>query len=126
MGMGKVFLDDCFLAGMVHDVGILIMHQNSPDQFNDVSLLMQCEQVDQVTAETSVYGFNHGLVGAYLLGIWGLRYDVVEAVAYHHAPGLVRNEEFCVALAYKVKRNLLVFLKASIIKDPEKARNWLR
>jgi HD-like signal output (HDOD) protein len=30
---------------------------------------------------------THAEVGAYLLGLWGFRDDLIEAVAYHHRPG---------------------------------------
>jgi len=39
-------------------------------------------------------GVTHAEVGAYLLGIWGLPYSVVEAVAYHHSPLSVRHKTF--------------------------------
>ena len=102
MGVGKAFLDDCFLAGMVHDVGLLIMHQSRPQQFSEVDALMRSARIDRIAAETRVFGFNHGLVGAYLLGIWGLRHDVVEAVAFHHTAQLIRHDRFCVATALHV------------------------
>jgi len=102
MGMSKAFLEDCFLAGMVHDIGILIMHQNRPPQFDEIGVLMQTRGIDQVSAETQVFGFNHGLVGAYLLGIWGLRHDVVEAVAYHHSANLIETKQFSVSTALHV------------------------
>ena len=31
-------------------------------------------------------GATHAEVGAYLLGLWGLPFQIVEAVANHHAP----------------------------------------
>ena len=106
MGQSKLFIEDCFLAGMVHDIGILIMHQNNPQQFAQVLELSRAEQIDRVSAETRVFGFNHGLVGAYLLGIWGLRHNVVEAVAYHHMPNQLENNQFSVATALHVADTL--------------------
>jgi HD-like signal output (HDOD) protein len=37
-------------------------------------------------AEATLLGVSHAEVGAFLLGLWGLPYPVVEAVAYHHQP----------------------------------------
>jgi HD-like signal output (HDOD) protein len=31
-------------------------------------------------------GVDHGEVGAYLLGLWGLSFPIIEAVAFHHEP----------------------------------------
>ena len=39
-------------------------------------------------------GFSHAEIGAYLLGLWGLPYAVVEAVALHHAPHRVPHQNF--------------------------------
>jgi hypothetical protein len=45
-------------------------------------------------AETRVLGASHAEVGAYLLGLWGLPYPIVEAVARHHTPEDVRIAKF--------------------------------
>ena len=37
---------------------------------------------------------SHAEVGAYLLGLWGLPFTVVEAVAYHHRPMDVPHDNF--------------------------------
>jgi HD-like signal output (HDOD) protein len=37
---------------------------------------------------------THAEIGAYILGLWGLPYTVVEAVAYHHFPGRVPQNGF--------------------------------
>ena len=47
-------------------------------------------------------GFTHAEVGAYLLGMWGLPYPIVEAVAHHHAPEEVAQREFDVLSAVYV------------------------
>ena len=45
-------------------------------------------------AEKEVIGATHAEVGAYLLGLWGLPYPIVEAVAHHHWPEAVEHEGF--------------------------------
>jgi HD-like signal output (HDOD) protein len=42
-------------------------------------------------AEHEIYGVMHAEVGAYLLGLWGLPYPLVEAVANHHMPKRVQH-----------------------------------
>jgi HD-like signal output (HDOD) protein len=42
--------------------------------------------------ERELYGYSHAEVGAYLLGLWGLPSAVVEAVAFHHDPGLFPHD----------------------------------
>ena len=37
--------------------------------------------------EIEQFGTSHAEIGAYLMGLWGLEYPVIEAIAYHHRPG---------------------------------------
>lgn len=83
-GLGQA--DEAFVAGMLHDVGKLILAARRPDQLRAL--------LDQAAAERrplhaveAEHGISHARIGAYLLGIWGLSLPVVEAVAYHHDPG---------------------------------------
>jgi HD-like signal output (HDOD) protein len=39
-------------------------------------------------------GVSHAEIGGYLLGIWGLPYSVLEAVAHHHQPRRVPHDVF--------------------------------
>jgi HD-like signal output (HDOD) protein len=56
--------------------------------------------------EEREYGFSHAEIGAYLLGLWGLPYAVVEAIALHHAPNRVPHQNFDAASAVYIA-NLL-------------------
>ena len=55
-----------------------------------------------VEAEQRLCGVTHAEVGGYLLGLWGLPYPIVEAVANHHAPGRVPQRCFDVLAAVHV------------------------
>jgi HD-like signal output (HDOD) protein len=47
-------------------------------------------------------GVHHEEIGAYLLGLWGLPYAVVEAVAHHHTPSRVPHPHFDIVAAVHV------------------------
>ena len=55
-----------------------------------------------IEAERGGYGLDHARAGAYLLGVWGLPDEIVEAVAYHHTPDLAASEIFGVAASLHV------------------------
>lgn len=78
--------DDALTAGVLHDIGKLILIDNLPDDYEQVLLLAQEEDIPSFEAETRVFGVSHQEVGAYLLGLWGLPDGIVETVAYHHQP----------------------------------------
>ncbi len=77
--------DHAFVAGVLHDVGKLILAANS-DKYGQFVKNAHESGVAVWRAEQSVLGITHAEVGAYLLGIWGLPNPVIEAVAFHHLP----------------------------------------
>ncbi len=83
----KDVCEAAFMAGLLHDVGKLILAANLPKEYARVWKLVKQEQMDPLTAEESVFETTHAEVGAYLLGLWGIPNAVVMAVGYHHRPG---------------------------------------
>lgn len=79
-------IEDGFTAGLLHDVGLLVLATNVPDKYTETLAVMQNEGLTEWDAERKVLGATHAEVGGYLLGMWGLSDTVVEAVAFHHAP----------------------------------------
>lgn len=79
-------MEDAFTAGLLHDVGLLVLATNTPDQYTETLALMQNQGLAEWEAERQVLGATHAEVGGYLLGTWGLSDTIVEAVAFHHDP----------------------------------------
>ena len=75
------------MAGMFHDLGKLILVTNFQAPYQ--KLLTEARQTKQNLwdLENSLFGTSHAEIGAYLMGLWGLEYPVIEAIAYHHCPG---------------------------------------
>ncbi len=86
--------DHALLAGMLHDIGILVFAQHYPDQFQEILALSAGNSISLREAETVVMGTNHAEVGAHLLKLWGLPHPIAEAVAYHHEPRACVVKEF--------------------------------
>jgi putative nucleotidyltransferase with HDIG domain len=94
--------DDAFLAGLLHDVGKLLLAAYLPEHFRSAVEHAKNSGVDLYNAEIELSGVSHAEVGAYLLGLWGLPHFVVEAVAYHHRPTGVEEPMFGVLGAVHV------------------------
>ena len=81
--------EEAFTAGMLHDVGELLLAVHGPTDFDRCSRRARSEGRARFEVERDELGFDHPAVGAYLLGLWGLPPAVVEAVALHHEPSRV-------------------------------------
>lgn len=86
--------DQAFLAGLLHDMGSMVLASNAPEDFLRACNIAKNENITMSYAEKQVFGTTHAEVGAYLLGLWGIDDDVVSAVAYHHKPSTFPTAQF--------------------------------
>jgi HD-like signal output (HDOD) protein len=86
--------DECFISGLLHDVGKLALSVNAPVQYVEALKLAQADAIPIHVAEEQVFGANHADVGGCLLSLWGLPPRVVDAIASHHAPNSAGTEAF--------------------------------
>jgi len=84
--MDRALVDETYVAGMLHDIGKVMLAASLPEQYENALAISQEERIPVLEAERHVFGSTHAEVGAYLLGLWGLPITIVEAVAFHHAP----------------------------------------
>ncbi len=75
---------DCFVAGLLHDIGKLIMEEHFRDFFGQVLKLQKEEGLSFVDAEKRVLPANHALIGGYLVRKWRFPDHLIEAIERHH------------------------------------------
>jgi HD-like signal output (HDOD) protein/CheY-like chemotaxis protein len=90
----KHLADIAVVAAMLHDVGKLVLAWKLSAHFEKMLAEAQEEHCPSYKVEERANGFSHAEIGAYLLGLWGLPYSVVEAVALHHGPHRVPHQNF--------------------------------
>ncbi len=78
--------EEAFTAGVLHDVGKLMLGANLPQEYSNVFARARERKIPFASAEREVLGTTHAEVGACLLGTWGLPFGVIEAIAFHHIP----------------------------------------
>jgi putative nucleotidyltransferase with HDIG domain len=107
-GVAARFFDDrrmreeAFSAALLHDIGKLLLAAELPSYVQQVVSTMGSEGIPMNEAEERLSGVSHAEVGAYLLGLWGLPYPIVEAVANHHRPERVEQQSFDILAAVHV------------------------
>jgi putative nucleotidyltransferase with HDIG domain len=72
------------VAGLLHDVGKLVLAEATPEHFARAIAGAKKENRPLFEIEEELTGVSHAEVGAYLLSMWGIPYLIVEAVAHHH------------------------------------------
>ena len=95
-------MDSSFMAGMLHDIGKLILAAGFSDRYSMAIKIAQEEEIAHWQAETKTFRVSHAEVGAYLMGLWGLPGPVVEPIAYHHRPEKYPSEGFDALTAVSV------------------------
>lgn len=76
--------EEAFLAGLLHDIGKLIMHNHDPKKLQIVVEQCYNEGICFEEAEQSVYPFTHAELGGYVLQKWNFPEVLVNAVTKHH------------------------------------------
>jgi HD-like signal output (HDOD) protein/ActR/RegA family two-component response regulator len=104
---GRASADDAWLAGLLHDIGYWILIQECPKELGLAIELARAEGLPLVECERRITGASHAEIGAYLLGLWGLPYSIIEAVALHHTPGSVAPHGYDLVGALAVSHALL-------------------
>jgi HD-like signal output (HDOD) protein len=109
--------DEVFAAAMVHDIGKVLLACGFPDRFGEAVRKAREQNESLHAIEPEIFGTTHAEVGAFLLGMWGLPFAIVEAVAYHHRPELVDGADRDVLVAVHLAE---VLVDAGIGEDAER------
>ena len=85
--LGACVPETAFTAGLLHDIGELVMFSQMPDEARDcIEMSLDSESPDDGLhqIEQRVFGFTHADVGAELAKLWKLPQTLVDSIAYHH------------------------------------------
>ncbi len=76
-----------FVAGLLHDVGRLIMLKNRLQSVQKVLAESRCRKMALHALEKERWGFSHAELSRAVLEKWQLPESLVTAVGFHHSPG---------------------------------------
>jgi len=82
-----------FLAGMLHDLGILVIYQQNPTLAGSIARRMEEKHQLRDQAERELLGFDHAEVGALLIEAWSLSAELAELTRCHHQYQLAQDSK---------------------------------
>ena len=99
-GMAQV--EQAYLAGLLHDVGLFLLVQHLPQRVLHVWAAARSARVSAWDIEQADFGVTHAEIGGYLLALWGAHDAIVETTALHHTPALSAETRFGLLTAVHV------------------------
>jgi len=79
-------VDDSFVAGLIHDIGKLMLYQNFAPEFTRALDLCKSRKTTLLVAEQETLGFTHQDIGAFVADQWGFGRHMVKALELHNSP----------------------------------------
>jgi len=92
--------DQVFIAGVLHDIGQLVIYHALPELATRVLRKAGEAESYRYRAEKEIIGFTHAEVGAELINSWGLPDNLAEVVQFHHEPEKAVNHPLETALIH--------------------------
>jgi HD-like signal output (HDOD) protein len=110
--------EEAFLAGLMHDIGKLVLNIKVPEVFDEIVQVVYNENGNFVNSEQELLGFNHTQVGALLISKWKLSPVLEEVIKDHHNPEALSPEN-PLLLYLDLANSICHRLGIGFIHDPE-------
>src|ERR1700730_5329387 len=82
--LGYADTEKAYLAGLLHDIGILVNSMVAPEEFRETLENATREQIPLDEAEQGTLGFTHSDSGRVLADAWKITPDIAQAIELHH------------------------------------------
>jgi HD-like signal output (HDOD) protein/ActR/RegA family two-component response regulator len=90
----KNVIEDAFTAGLLHDIGQIILATKKTEKFGEALTIAQNERRSLIEVEKDLFGATHAEIGGFLLELWGLPDPIVESITFHTYPSSCPEQEF--------------------------------
>ncbi|MYL84747.1 HDOD domain-containing protein [Desulfovibrio aerotolerans] len=92
-GLDTARQDDLYIAGILHDIGKLVLLTSAPQVYAQTIAVCQKDNTAIWRTENAILGCTHAELGAYLLSLWGFSEAVIPWVNAHHMVRAYPGEE---------------------------------
>jgi len=82
---GKSACEEAYIAGLLHDIGLILLDQTLPRHFHKVLDAID-EQTPTHIVESRILTFDHALLGGFVARRWNFPDPVADAITFHHQP----------------------------------------
>lgn len=83
--------DELYAAGLLHDIGKMLLAAYCPDEWREICLLAKQQRLLFFQAENEYWGIDHSVAGARLLSFWQIPLRLTEPIDWHHTPDLAEK-----------------------------------
>ena len=89
----KDLIHEAHTAGLIHDVGKIILDQHVLENKTQISDYMDQEEKTFLDAERTFFGFDHAEIASEICETWKIPAKISRAIRCHHQPSLSDNDE---------------------------------
>ncbi len=104
--------DEAYMAGLLHDIGLLILDQYFPDVYERIQTDIASRALPRPEVEQTELGLCHGQIGGLLLEEWNLPPELVAAVTWHNQPEQAPEDARLLASAVRAAEMITDMLEA--------------
>ncbi len=83
--------EEIFIAGLLHDIGKVIIKVTAPEEFEAIMNIAQEEGIYVWEAEKKILGVDHTQVADWVSKKWNLPGNIAEPMTCHHSPARSKN-----------------------------------
>jgi len=127
----KLRPETLFLAGLLHDIGRLVLVVTHPATYAEILHLREQQDLLMLDAERRVLGFDHAQIGSELCRHWRIPDSIADAVERHHrvnpdTPGMPADMADVIHVADAIAHALDLARDADAMVPPPAAGAWHR
>ncbi|MEW6654192.1 MAG: response regulator [Bacteroidota bacterium] len=126
----RELIDAAYIAGLLHDIGKIVLVQCN-DKVKRLAFANEhVSSEEQIEKEIESFGASHINAGAFLLSTWNFPEKLIEAVAFHQQPEIIKNGELGISQVVYIANALInqsdtVIDQIKSIYGAEKVNSWL-
>ncbi len=90
--LGHKIGSEAFVAGLLHDLGVPVMHKFFRDEFASIVTEIEEQGNPLLETEEKYLGMTHQEIGKFLANKWHLPEHLSNAIEFHHKPSLTEKD----------------------------------